>query len=183
MKTLLQYLPLVLFFAAYKLGDIYSATIVLVVSLFAALGIEWLMTRKLNRMLFGTALLALVLGAATFAFHDPAFIKLKPTLIYAGFAAALLGSQFIGEQPLIQRLLGSTLDLPAPVWRKLNVAWMLFFAGCALLNWYVASHYSEATWVNFKLIVFTALPFVFALAQAPFLMRYLGDEDTPEKPQ
>jgi intracellular septation protein len=88
-------------------------------------------------------------------------------------SAVFLGSHFVGDRVLLERAAHTAMTLPPPVWRRLNVAWALFFAFCAILNLYVAHNYAEATWVKFKLIAFTALPFVFALAQAPFLMRYL----------
>ncbi len=180
MKMLLDFAPLPLFFIAYQFGGIYVATGVLIVSLYVALGIDRMMTGKLNHVLAGTALLATVLGGLTFALHDPAFIKLKPTILYAVFALACIGSQFFGEQVLIQRLMRSAIELPAPAWRKLNLAWALFFIFCAGLNYYVAHQFAEATWVRFKLIGLTALPFVFALLQAPFLMKHMPPEVAPE---
>lgn len=182
MKTLLHYAPLALFALAYWRADIYVATEVLIVALFAALAADYAMTRKLSRSLLAYALLALVLGGATILLHDPEFIKLKPTLIYAAMALAFVGSQWIGKRVLIERMLGSAMQMPAPVWRGINLAWAVFFALCAALNWYVAQHYSEATWVKFKLIAFTALPFAFALLQAPFLARYMSEEHRDDQP-
>lgn len=189
MKMLLDFAPLPLFFIAYQFGGIYVATGVLIVSLYAALAIDRMMTGKLNRVLAGTALLATVLGGLTFVLHDPAFIKLKPTIIYAAFALACLGSQFFGKQVLMQRLMHSAIELPAPAWRRLNLTWALFFIFCAALNYYVAHQYPEAIWVRFKMIGLTVLPFVFALLQAPFLMKHMPAEtahdtpsDTTQKP-
>lgn len=179
MRLLIDLGPLALFVLTYQFaGGIYPATAVLIVSLYVALALDYALTRRLNKMLAGGAVLATVLGGLTFALHDPSFIKLKPTLIYAAFALALLGSHFVGKQVLMQRLAGTALSLPDPIWRRLNVAWALFFAFCAGLNWFVAHHYSESTWVRFKFSVFTVLPFVFAIAQTPFLLRYLPDEPT-----
>ena len=173
---LLDFAPLPLFFIAYQFGGIYVATGVLIVSLYVALAIDRLMTGKLNRVLAGTALLATVLGGFTFALHDPSFIKLKPTIIYTVFALACIGSQFFGDQVLMQRLMQSAIELPAPVWRRLNLAWALFFLFCAALNYYVAHQFAEAVWVKFKLIGLTALPFAFALLQAPFLIKHMPAE-------
>jgi len=120
--------------------------------------------------------LATVLGGLTLAIHDPVFIKFKPSGVYGVFALALLGSHFIGQRVLLARIPQKTFTFPEPVWRKVNLAWALFFLGCAALNWYVADHYDEATWVKFKTFGFTALMFVFLLAHAPFLSRYLPQE-------
>jgi len=179
MNLLLDFVPLALFGLAYWLQGIYVATAVLIVSLFAAVGAGWLLTRKLNRMLLGSAVLAAALGGLTLALHDPSFIKLKPTLLYAAFALAFVGSEFIGQRVLLQRMMGHVLQLPPVVWLRLNRAWAVFFVGCAVLNYYVAGHYSEATWVRFKLIVFSVLPILFVIMQAPFLARYMEEPVSP----
>lgn len=176
MKILLDYLPLVLFVGAYYLRDIYFATVVLIVSLFIQVAILWGMTRKLPKIQLAAAVLALVLGGITLALHDPLFIKVKPTALYGLFAVVLLGSHFIGDRPLIQRLLESNLQLPGPVWKKVSLMWVGFFVFCGVLNLYVAYNYAEATWVNFKLFGMLGLTFVFVLLQGLYLSRHLETE-------
>jgi len=176
MKFLLDMLPALAFLGAYYLADIYTATIALIVSLFLLVAIYWFWEKRLHKAHFITAMVALVLGGITLAVHDPAFIKYKPTVVYAVFALALLGSHLIGDRVLLARLPQKSIQLPQPVWRKVNFAWALFFAFCAVLNLYVAANFSEATWVKFKTFGFTALMFVFLLAHAPFLSRYLQQE-------
>lgn len=173
MKILLDYLPIILFVAAYYLRDIYFATVVLIIALFAQVALLWGMTRRLPKMQLAAALLALVLGGITLALHDPLFIKVKPTALYGLFAIVLLGSQFLGDKPLIQRMLSSNMHLPDPVWRRVNLMWVVFFLFCGVLNLYVAYQYSEATWVNFKLFGMLGLTFVFVLVQGLYLSRYL----------
>jgi len=176
MKFLLDMLPALAFFGAYYLADIYTATIALIVSLFLLVTIYWFWEKRLHKAHFITAMVALVLGGITLAVHDPAFIKYKPTVVYAVFALALLGSHLVGDRVLLARLPQKSIQLPQPVWRKVNFVWALFFAFCAVLNLYVAANFSEATWVKFKTFGFTALMFVFLLAHAPFLSRYLQQE-------
>ena len=173
MKILVDLLPAIAFVAGYLMGDIYLATVLLVVSLFAVVAIYRLWLKQWHKAHIATALVAAVLGGVTLYVHDPAFIKLKPTVVYALFSLALLGSHVFGDRVLLARLPQKAFQLPDPVWRKVNFAWALFFAFCAALNWYVANHFDEATWVKLKAFGFTALMLVFMLAHAPFLMRYL----------
>lgn len=173
MKFLLDYAPALLFFAAYFLFDIYAATAVLIVAAIALVLVYRFWQGHWHKSHLVVAVLATVLGGLTLAIHDPAFIKLKPTAVYGVFALALLGSHLVGDRVLLARIPQKTFVFPEPVWRRVNLAWALFFLGCAALNWYVAAHYDEATWVKFKTFGFTALIFVFLVAHAPFLSRYL----------
>jgi intracellular septation protein len=175
-KILLDNLWIPFFLGAYAYGDIYLATEALITSLFAMVVIHWLWKRQLNKVYLVSALAAGLLGGITLYLRDPVFIKFKPTLVYLLFAGALLGSHFAGDRVLLARMPQKVIALPDPVWRRVNLAWALFFIGCALLNLYVADHYDEATWVKFKTFGFTVLMFVFVIAHAPFLARYLPQE-------
>ncbi len=181
MKTLLDLLPAAAFFGAYLYGGIYTATGVLVASLFFVVIVYRLWKKEWHKTHLITAIVAGVMGGLTLYIHDPAFIKLKPTVLYAVFSVALLGSHVIGGKVLLARIPQATFQLPEPVWRRVNLAWAVFFAICAVLNYYVAMSYDEVTWVKFKTFGFTALMFVFMLAHAPFLMRYL-QQDEPQQP-
>jgi intracellular septation protein len=176
MKMLLDFTPALLFFGAYYFFGIYVATATLIVSLFLLVAVYWLMERRVHRTHLVTALVAGVLGGLTLALHDATFIMYKPTVVYALFSLALLVSQFVGDRVLMQRIPQKVIVLPDPVWRKVNLAWVLFFAVCAVLNLYVASHFDEATWVKFKAFGFPVLMFLFLIAHAPFLSKYLPDE-------
>jgi len=176
MKFLLDFSPALLFFGAYFYADIYVATVVLILALFAVVAIYRVWHARWHRAHLVTAVVATVLGGLTLAIHDPVFIKFKPTAVYAAFAAALLGSHFIGDRVLLARIPQKTFTFPEPVWRKVNMAWALFFIGCAVLNLYIAQNFDEATWVKFKTFGFTVLMFVFLVAHAPFLSRYLPQE-------
>ena len=181
MTLLLDYAPLLAFFAAYAMRGIYFATVVLIAASFAAVLAGWLLTRRVNKVHLFTAVVAAVFGGLTLSLHDPQFIKLKPSVIYAVFALALLGSQFIGGKVLLARIPQQAIKLPEAVWRRVNLAWAAFFALCAGLNLYVAQNFSEVAWVKFKVFGFTALMFAFLLLHAPFLARYLEDGPPREK--
>lgn len=173
MNALIDFLPAVAFFVAWKLYGVYAATAVLIAAMFALVAWYGVRERRLHKVHFFTALVAAVLGGITLYVHDARFIKFKPTVIYAVFALVLLGSQVIGGTVLLQRLGRKTLELPDAVWRRVNLAWAIFFAFSALLNWYIAFHLPEAVWVNFKVYGFSVLMLVFLLAHLPFLKRYL----------
>jgi intracellular septation protein len=177
-KFLLDFAPALLFFAAYFLFDIYVATAVLIAAAIALVLVYRVWQKRWHTSHLVVAVLATVLGGLTLAIHDPVFIKFKPTAVYGVFALALLGSHLVGARVLLARIPQQTFSFPEPVWRRVNFAWGLFFVLCAALNFYVAAHYDESTWVKFKTFGFTALTFVFLLAHAPFLGRYL-----PQDPQ
>jgi intracellular septation protein len=120
-----------------------------------------------------TFALLLVLGGATLLLHDERFIKWKPTLVNWAFALAFFGSTLVGSKCLIERMMGSQLALPQPIWRRLNHAWTLFFLAVGGANLYVAYHFETKTWVNFKLFGVLGLTLLFALAQGWYLMRHV----------
>jgi len=175
-KIALDYLWAPLFLGAYFYGGIYVATAVLIGTLWAMVLLWAVWKHELNKTYLAVALLTSVLGGLTLYVHDPLFIPMKPTAVYTVFAAALLGSHVIGDRVLMARMLEQALTLPDQLWRRINFAWALFFIGCAALNWYVANHYDEATWVKFKVFGFTGLSMVFAIAHIPFVWRYLPQE-------
>ena len=122
-----------------------------------------------------------MLGGITLAFRNPDFIKLKPSIVYGIFAIALLGSHFIGDKVLLQRLPQKMLVMPDALWKRVNLAWALFFVFCAVLNYVVAHHFEEAMWVKLKLFGFSLLMLVFMLAHLPFVNRYLVQPDGEAK--
>ncbi|MCX7070244.1 MAG: septation protein IspZ [Gammaproteobacteria bacterium] len=183
MNAVLDLIPAILFFAAYKLYGMFTATAVLVVSLLLMVLVTWRRTGQVPKLQLATALVATVLGGMTLWFRDPTFILFKPTAIYGAFALALLGSHVIGDKVLMQRIPQKAMVMPDALWRRLNFAWALFFAFCALLNVYVALNFSEEVWVKVKVFGFTALMFVFMLAHIPFLSRYLVDSPKDAAPR
>lgn len=132
MKQLLDFLPLVVFFIFYKLYDIYVASGALIVATAVALIAGWVIYRKVEKMTIFTFILVAVFGSLTLVFHNDEFIKWKVTVIYSLFALSLLFSQFWMKQPLIQSMLGKELKLPDFAWKKLNIAWAVFFLAQAL---------------------------------------------------
>ncbi len=70
--------------------------------------------------------LIFVLGGATLFFHNPWFIKWKPTGIYWLTSLVFLGTSFIGSKPLIQKMMDGNISLPQKIWYRLNYAWAVF---------------------------------------------------------
>ncbi|GAB1393514.1 septation protein A [Rhodocyclaceae bacterium] len=181
MKFLFDLFPVILFFAAYKFADIYVAT---GVAIAATVGqIAWVHFRhgKVDKMLWVSLGLIVVFGGMTLILRDPTFIKWKPTILYWIFATALLGSILFFKKNLIRSMLEQQVALPEPLWMKLNLAWVAFFAFMGGLNLYVAKHYDEATWVNFKLFGGMGLMFAFIILQGVLLAPYIPDEKSEDK--
>lgn len=176
MDLLIDFIPALAFYAAYKLYDFYVATGVLIAVSLVMLMVSWLRTRQIRKSQVFVAASAVVFGGLTLWLHDPEFLKLKLSLIYGVFALVLLGSQFIGKRVMMARLGESTIKLPENIWRRVNLSWAIFFALCAGLNLFIARNYSDAVWVNFKLYGFSLMIFAFILLHAPFLGKYLSDE-------
>lgn len=172
MQLFLDLLPVVAFFIAYKVAGIYVATAVLIAGVMALTALSWIRHRKVSPMLLTSAVLVLVFGGLTLFLHDSTFIKWKPTIVDWLFAAAFLVSQFWRGAPLVQRLMGEQVQLETPVWKRLNLMWVVFFAVCGALNLYVAFNYSEEVWVDFKLFGLFGLTFVFAILQGVWIARH-----------
>ncbi len=181
MKMMFDFFPVLLFFAAYKLYDIYVATAVLI----AASAIQTFAHRLYHGRFENNHLITLVLvvlfGGATLMLHDETFIKWKPTVINWLFGAIFLISQFVGKKTVIERMLGGKVALPAPVWTRLNLAWSMFFVLMGALNLYVAFSFDTDTWVNFKLFGLMGLTFVFIIGQSIYLMRHIDVEATQDE--
>lgn len=171
MQFLVDLLPVIAFFVAYKLAGIYVATAVLIVGVLAQTAVSWIRHRKVSGMLLTSAVLVLVFGGLTLLVHDATFIKWKPSIVNWLFAAAFLVSQFMRGPTIIQRMLGENVVLEAADWRRLNLMWVVFFVFAGGLNLFVAYRYEEATWVNFKLFGLMGLTLVFALLQGVWIAR------------
>jgi intracellular septation protein len=170
MQLLFDFLPIIAFFIAYKLADIYVATLVLIVAVLIQSGIQWVRKRKLNTMHLISAGLVLVFGGLTLAIHDKSFIMWKPTIVNWLFAAGFLASQsrVFGGKPLVQRLMGSAdagIELPDSSWRHLNLMWVGYFVVLGIANLYVFRNFDEETWVNFKLFGMLGLTLIFVVVQ------------------
>jgi len=176
MKILIDFFPILLFFAAYKVYDIYAATTVLMVATAVQMALIYVIDRRLQMLHKVTLALVMVFGVLTLALHDDRFIKWKPTLLYAAMAIGLAIAVWVLKKNFLKILLGSQLDLPDAVWRKLNITWVAYCAFMSIINGYVAANFSTEAWVNFKLWGYV-FPLAFLVGQGFYIAPHLkGDE-------
>ncbi len=180
MQFVVDLLPVIAFFAAYKFKGIYVATAVLIVGVLLQTAVTWLRFRKVSSMLLGSAAIVLLFGGLTLYLHDATFIKWKPTIVDWLFAAVLLYGQFARGPNFLQRMMGEQVSLAPTDWTRLNVAWTVFFVLSGVLNLYVAYNYPESTWVSFKLFGLMGLMLLFAVAQGFWIARRSIVADTEQ---
>lgn len=176
MKILFDFFPILLFFIAYKWGDIYIATGVAMAASLAVVLWGRFRLGHFEKMPVITLITLLVLGSATLLFRNEAFIKWKPTVIYWLLGLGFLLSQWIGKKPAIQRIAEHSLQLDSSVWARLNLSWALFFILMGFLNLYVMLNFDTDTWVNFKLFGSLGLTFLFVLGQSIYMLRHRNTE-------
>jgi intracellular septation protein len=176
MKFLFDLFPVVLFFVAFKLADIYVATAVAIAATFVQVGWLKLRGKRVDAMLWASLGIIAVFGGATLLLQDETFIKWKPTVLYWLLGSVLAGAALLFRRNLIRSLLSEQVHLPDAVWSRLNWSWIGFFAFMGALNLYVAYNYSTDLWVNFKLFGGMGLMLVFVVVQAAFLAKYVEDK-------
>lgn len=205
MKFIFDLFPVFVFFGVYMLAErMPDLAVSLTTDLLAAMGLDtqfapsqgpimvataaaivatigqvvYLMARRrpVDKMLWISLVIIVVMGGLTLALHDATFIKWKPTVLYWVFGTVLLVSDLLLRRNLIRKMMEAQLTLPDPVWRLVNLSWVGFFVLMGALNLYVAFNFSESVWVKFKLFGGMGLMFVFALGQGFLLQRYAEDE-------
>ena len=176
MKQLIEFIPLIIFFALYKMYDIYTATGALIVASILQVLVLWLMYKKIEKMQIVTAALVSVFGGMTLFFQDDNFIKWKVTIVYILFAAGLLITHLMGKS-LIKGMLGKEITLPEQVWRNINHAWVAFFAVLAVVNIAIAYQMPLDVWVNFKVFGLMALTLIYTLATGIYAYKQMPKEN------
>lgn len=177
MKQLLEFIPIILFFIAYKFYDIYVATAVVIVATVIQVAYTLLKHRKVESMQWITLALVLVMGGATLYLQDEQFIKWKLSIIEWLFGAAFLGSQFVGKKTFVERMMSANLSLPAIIWKRLNTMWSVFFISVGFINLYVMYNFSTDDWVTFKTFGVPGLMVIFIVLQMVFLYKYVPETE------
>lgn len=209
MKLLFDFLPILFFFGTFKYAEAHKdwaaafatehfgfivsggvvgtaeapvllSTVVVIVATFAQIAFLLARGKKIDKMLWVSLALVVVLGGATIWFHNEDFIKWKPTVLYWAMALALWASATLFGKNLLQKMMGEQIRLPDPIWTRLNLAWVVFFLAMGVLNRYVALTYSTDTWVNFKLFGSMGLMIAFMVAQGLYLSRHLVESDSAD---
>lgn len=189
MKFLFDFFPLIAFYASYQLyksyynaeNAIFAATAAIIIATIIQVGYNWFWHRKLEKMHVITVILVTVMGGLTLILHDPVFIKWKVSIVNWLFGIIFIGSQYIGDKTIIERMLGTTIHVPANIWKKLNISWAFFFIGMGFLNLYVFKNFNEETWVDFKVYGLLGLTFVFVVFQAIYLSKHIKEDKTETK--
>ena len=206
MKLLLDFLPIILFFATFKWAEarpdeaarwasehlgflvqggvvgpavapVLLATVVVMGATAAQVVATLARGRKVDALLWVSLVLVVGLGAATVWFHSETFIKWKPTVLYGLMAGVLAAGQWVWNRNLLRSLLGQQMRLPDAIWVRLNGAWALFFALMAVLNLWVAYTFETAVWVSFKLFGGMGLLMAFSVGQALWVARHLQEDE------
>ncbi|MBF9000066.1 MULTISPECIES: septation protein A [Vibrio] len=175
MKQLIDFIPLIIFFALFKFYDIYVATGALIAATAVQIAVTYLIYKKIEKIQLITFALVAVFGGMTIALHDADFIKWKVTILYVVFAAGLTISHLMGKSA-IKSMLGKELTLPEHVWAKINWAWVVFFSVCAVINIYVAYRLPLDVWVNFKVFGLLIATFVYTLFTGLYIYKHMPKE-------
>jgi len=178
MKLLFDLFPVVLFFIAYKMYDIYVATAVIIAATVIQIGYVYVKEKKVEKIHIITLVLILVLGGLTLVLQDERFIKWKPSIVNWGFALVFFGSHFIGQKTIVERMMGQAISLPSAIWVRLSWIWIAFFIIAGVANLYVAFNYDTDTWVNFKLFGLMGMTLVFILIQGLYISQYMQETDS-----
>jgi intracellular septation protein len=165
MKLLIDFFPVLLFFAAFKLKGIFVATMVAMAASAAQIGWMYFKHRKVEPLMWLSLAIITVFGGATLLLHDETFIKWKPTVLYWLFGLALMAGQLFFGKNAMNGVMGKQITLPEKAWKKLNLSWGGFFMLLGGINLYVAYSFSTNTWVNFKLFGIMGLILSFSIAQ------------------
>ena len=180
MKQLLDFLPILLFFGAFKMHDIYVATGVIMVATTVQMLILYKLDGTLTTMHKVTLGLVVGFGALTLGFHDERFVKIKPTVLYAFTGLALAIGLWVLKKNFLKMMLGAQLKMPDQIWRNLTGIWVTYSFFMAALNAYVALYYTTEQWVNFKLWGY-AFPLVFLVGQGLYIAKHLQSDELEVK--
>ena len=137
--------------------------------------------RRVAPMPLVTAVLGVIFGGLTIFFHDERFIKVKPTILYTAFGLFLVTGALRGKNPL-KVLMGDAFHLPDPVVRTLTLRYALFFFFLAVLNEAVWRTQTTVVWGFFKFPGMLILIFLFAMSQAPLMMKHMPDDEPKPEP-
>jgi len=181
MALFYEIFPVFLFFLAFKFYDIYVATVVGIVTTLMQVVLTRLTMKKWDTKQLVTLGVFLFFGSMTLYFHNPIFVKWKPTVIFWIFSMLIFASQFFTPKPLMQRLMENMLEgkgiVPVLIWKRLNLIWAMFFGVLGGINLYVAYFYSNNAWVNFKFYGITSALILLSVFQAIYLTRYMVEVD------
>lgn len=159
-----------------KDNALYWATGILIIATLFVVGTKIVRKQRVPPFLLISSGMIGVFGTLGIVFHSKLLLFLKPTIINLMFAGAIFGGLAVGRN-IWKMLFDELFDLPDNAWRTLAIRWGLFFIVMAVWNIVVWQAFGEVAWANWKLgnIV---IGFVFALANAPFMMKHMHHPET-----
>ncbi len=199
MKFLFDFLPIILFYIAYQFYEYVPEGAIQSINSWAHIGLiqgeqnnaiyfailvgiviaglqtlwHWVLDRKPSKAHIITFSAFIIFGGITLYLRNPVYIKWKPTIVNAVIAAVFLGSTIIGNKPLVERMIGHSIQASKRIWHRLTLGWAVFFAFISTLNIFVAYNFSESVWVNFKLFGILGLTVGFVAVQAVYLSKHI----------
>ncbi|GJJ79533.1 septation protein A [Pasteurella canis] len=183
MKQLLEFIPLILFFAVYKLVGIREAALTLMIATVIQLLILKIKYGKVEKQQLIMGVAVVFFGALTAYFNQLEYLKWKVTIVYAIFALVLLISRYGFNKNLIQLMLSKdqALELPERVWHNLNLGWAAFFILCMLINIYISQYLSDDLWVDFKTFGILGMTLIATVITGIYIYRYLPQANKNNK--
>ena len=194
MKAFLDFIPVFFFFLSYvfftdipaqyindvnaffginlnteKSSGIYFATLVLMVT-YSIQFVILMLIKKVKKIHYITLFIILIAGLSTLYFKNPFFIKIKPSIVYWGFALFFILNNVFSKENIIKKLLKEQIELDNKKWSVLSNSWIIFFILCGFLNLYVANFFTEETWVEFKFYILgIILPIIFIILNGIYI--------------
>ncbi len=175
-KLAIDFGPLIVFFASFKLGDIYLATGTFMVASVIAMIASRVLTGSIAPMLKVTFVIVMVMGGLTLYLQDETFVKMKLTVINGLIAAVLLFGLMTGRL-YIKMVMELAFEMDDEGWRKFTRNYVAFLVVMAVVNELIWRTQSTDFWVNFKTFGYMGATFIFIMAQMPMMMKYMPDED------
>ncbi len=178
LKFITDFGPLLVFFSFYYKNekDLTVAIPPFIVATLIALVVVWILEKKIPMVPLLGGIFITLFGGLTIYFDNPIFIYVKPTIINILFGIALLFGKFFSNEPILKKMLGKSLQLTDEGWKILNLRWVYFFFGLALLNEIIWRTQSEEFWVNFKVWGILPLTIIFTAFQISIINKYKLDE-------
>jgi intracellular septation protein len=185
MQAFVDFLPIIVFFAVFKLygyvgpaeDAILAATAAIMIVMTVQIALQWYFKRTVSKMLLISGALVLVFGGITLVLRNALFIQWKPTIFYILLALACLATRFFTRETLVERIMGHAVELPGPVWRQLNWIWIGFCVAIGAINIYVVYNFSQEQWVTFKVYGLIGLSLLMALVSGLWIAKHLPEEE------